>query len=74
VGNALVGIEEWVVVSVFGVVVKGEPGVGEPVGLFDEGASLIAPNRGITSSLLAMGSLDYVKGNKQSTPQCPVRG
>ena len=40
-GNALVGIEEWVVVSVFGVVVKGEPGVGEPVGIFDKRASLI---------------------------------
>ena len=65
-GNALVGIEEWAVVSVFGAVVKGEPGVGESgefelMGLFDEGASVIAPNRGITSSFLAMGSLDNVK-------------
>ena len=75
-GNALVvGIEEWVVVLVFGVTVKGEPGVGEPVGVFDEGASIIAPNRGIASSLLARGSLDYVKGNKQSTPPpVPCRG
>lgn len=36
-GNALVGIEEWVVVSVFGAVVKGEPGLG----LFDKGAIML---------------------------------
>ena len=61
----------------FGVVVKGEPGVQEPVeselvGLFDEGASLIASNMGITS-LLAMGSLDYVGEINSPPPQCSVR-
>lgn len=52
-----VGTEEGVVVAVFVVVVKGEPGVGEPgevksVGLYDKRASLIAPNNGIKSLLL----------------------
>ena len=61
-GNALV-IEEWVVVSVFGAVVKGEPGLG----LFDKGASLIASNKGITFSLLVIGNLDYIKGINWST-------
>ena len=63
VGNELVGIQEWVVVSVFGAVVKGEPGLG----LFDKGASLIASNKGITFSILVMGNLDYLKRPKQST-------
>ena len=62
-GNALVGIEEWAVVSVFGAVVKGEPGLG----LFDKGASLIASNKGIKFSLLVMGNLDYVNRPIRST-------
>jgi len=77
--TVLVGIDEGVVIAVFGAVVKGEPGVRESggftsLGLFDKGASLIAPNSGDKFSLLAMVSLDYV-GDKNSPPlRVPLRG
>ena len=63
----------------FGAVVKGEPGVRESegfelLGLFDEGASLIAPNSGVRFSLLAMVSQEYV-GERNSPPlRVPLRG
>lgn len=61
VDDVITGIEEGLVVIVFRVMVKGEPGVWElgkfeSVGLFDEGVSLISPNNGVKSSLLGRES------------------
>lgn len=63
------------VVAAFRVVVKEEPGVGEPgelsslgpgelssLGLVETGASLNTSNNGTNSSLLAMVNLEYVGG------------
>lgn len=65
-------IEEGGLVSVVGTSIKGEEGVAKPKKskqdkLVDERASLIGPNEGTKSSLLAMVSLKYL-GKRNSLP------
>jgi len=74
-----VSVEEGVLASVVGAVVKGGAGVGKPSKsnsdrLFDEGASLNASIKGKESSLLAMVSLNKL-GKRNGLPlRVPIRG
>lgn len=74
----IVDTEEWVVVAVFIVVVKVEPGVRESVefksmGLDDKDARPNAPYIGAKSSSLVMVSLKYV-GERNAQIRVPLRG
>jgi len=74
-----VNVEEGVLVSVVGAMVKGGAGVRKPSKsnsdrLFDEGASLNASIKGKESSLLAMVSLNKL-GKRNGLPlRVPIRG